>query len=74
MNYDTRFVERQQGMRKEKKAQSLNQRLVYCKRSAAFDAKTRFGLPDSFDLGDDPAAGFEIFISLVNSTSQEKAA
>lgn len=58
MNFDTRVTEKQEGMQKKKEVRSLNQRLVHFKRSHAWDAKTRMGLPEKVNLGTTPAQGF----------------
>ena len=61
MNFDIIPAEKKQGMSTQVKGQSFNRRLLYCQRSAAYDAKTRFGLPAMIELPNDTSKSFEVF-------------
>lgn len=52
-NYQTKLIEGEDG---RTKGRGGKERLMYAQRSAAFDAKNRFGLPESMPMGIEPLA------------------
>lgn len=48
----------------KRKGSSTGQRIAEAVRNAAWDAKSRWGLPDSFYLPDDPSLGFATYAGL----------
>jgi len=73
LNYDTVVTEKQEGMAKTKKIASLNRRLLHCKRTIAYDAGSRMGLPDIIEISDNPVTGFEKFWSSYQSWIETSA-
>ena len=53
-NYHTKLIEGEDG---RTKGRGGKERLMYAQRTAAFDAKNRFGLPESMPMGIEPLAG-----------------
>lgn len=47
---------------RKKKGTATGKRIVHAKRDAAWDAKSRWGVPDAFYLPDDPAAGWGTYV------------
>jgi hypothetical protein len=64
-NYDTIVQEKKDGLQTVKRAVSYGKRLLYTERTAAFDAKNRYGLPAKMPL--DFATFWAAYNELINN-------
>ncbi len=54
------------------KGEGGQQRVMFCERHAAYDAKNRMGLPTEIDMGSSPAEGWANFIAAIKSARKEQ--